>query len=302
MTIPEAELAPTWRDIAVVSRPSAETNPTMTIMQDFPSGESFGLDRPLNLLGSPAADCAQRIGMEWVPGLVEFLANDTRHRRHVERSWFHVAPLALVGDTDDEARFVARRMARVAGVPLFVMDAGRLQPDALRRSGARGPELVVPPDPVIAMASARCANPIVLVLGLGGAAARIGDDIATMLDPDAARRWLCRSINAVIDLGEISWMIAASNEHALPTSLYTRLEPLSIGVPRDPTERMLRVLVMALEVMADHDLEIEEVGPALATIFDDPDGEWSRMSCLAAGALYEAVARHLLRAANALRF
>lgn len=293
------------RNELVAAQPGRPDAPTMTVMQSAGKGATFGLDRPLRLLGGNGLvpeGAAGRPLMDWAPDLSAIVDEACRRQRAADAYWFRLPPLALCGATVDEARFVARRIARSAGLPLLVMNAQALQPDALLRSGVLGPELVVPPEPVFAMASSGCANPLVLVLGAESAPSGVVEGLAAMLDAQTGRRWLCRSMDAVLDLGGIGWMIATTHEHALPTCLFTRLVPTPIDVPVDETVRMLRVIAMAEEVMADHDLEIEEVADVLATIFDDPDGVWSAMSSCSAGALHEEVARKLLRAVHAPRF
>lgn len=279
--------------------------PMMTIIQGGVKGASFGLDRPLPLLGGEGMlvdDVGAGAVADWLPDMSTVMGQANRRQSGGRAEWFHLPATALCGGTSEEACFIARRVARLSGLPLLVMDAHRLQPEALGRSGPSGSELVLPPDPVIAMAAWGCANPLVLMLGIETAAPVVADGLAAMLDVETSRRWLCQSMGAVLDLGAITWMVATSHEHSLPTSLYARLHPLSIDVPRDPAMRMLRVIGMAEEVMAECDLDIEEVGDLLATIFGDPGGQWEILSNSPASVLHQELTRMLLRAAHARRF
>lgn len=278
---------------------------TTTIVRGSPGRSAIlGLDRPQRLLGGHclAPDgIATEAGIEWLPELSRLIADACSRQILSRRPWFSLPPVALAGASSDEARLLSRRLARLAGVPYLVIDVSRLQEDALSRSASRGTDLALPPDPVIAIATSGCANPLVLVLGADQASDRMAVGLGDLLDRQTSTRWLCPALGAVLDLSAVTWMISTSNEHALHTSLYTRLLPVSVAVPEDRAGRMLRVMAVAFEVMADEDLRPEEATAALDTMFDDVDGIWDAMSRCSAGALYEAVRRQILRAAYAYR-
>lgn len=293
------------RDLVPAGDLDRRDPPTMIAMQGRGKGPSFGLDRPLNLLGGRdlvADELAAHVVADWLPDLSDLVGESCHRQLAAGADWFRLPPLALCGGTKEEARFIARRIARMSGIPLLVMDAKRLQPQALLRTKARGPEFIAPPDPVIAMASSGCGNPLILVLGIEGASPRVAEGLAAMLDSQTGQRWLCQSMDAVLDLGALSWMVQTSHHHSLPTSLYSRLMPISIDVPADRHVGLLRVIAMAEEVIADNDLEVEEVRSVLATILDNPDGAWGTTPRCAAAELYETLTRQFLHAAHAPRF
>ncbi|MGN7161473.1 hypothetical protein [Sphingomonas sp. SAFR-052] len=276
---------------------------TMVIATQGASRSSaFDLGRPLLLLGGqclgPCGIVAQ-LAMDWLPRLTDLLGQSCRRQLSLRRLWFWLPPTALIGATSSEAYFVARRIARLAGVPLLVMDAGNLRPDDLRRSDLPGPDLLLPPDPVVAVAASGCANPLVLVLGIEHAPERTATELADMLDRKSGARWFCASLGAVLDLSAVTWMVATSNEHALQTDLYTRLTPVGIAVPRDRAPRMARLLATALEVMADQDVGPGEVKALLATMLQDGSRAWDRLSRSDADDLREAMTRELLSVAYA---
>lgn len=279
---------------------------TMTLVQtgQSPSGV-LGLDRPKRLLGGHClapGGISTQAGLDWIPGLSSLLSEACRRQIASGRSWFWLPPIALAGATSDEARLVSRRIARLAGVPYLVMDLSRLQADALSRSAARGPGIIVPPDPVVAIATSGCANPLVLVLGADQASEQVASGLGDLLDRQSSARWLCPALGAMLDLSAITWMVATPNEHALPTSIYTRLRQIPISLPTERTGRMLRVLTVAFEAMADHDLQSAEVAQVLETMLDDPDGSWDTISRCSASALEDGITRQLLRAAHACSF
>ncbi|MBB3348396.1 hypothetical protein [Sphingomonas sp. BK069] len=235
--------------------------------------------------------------MDWIPDLGALLAEACRDQTMSGRQWFWLPPLALTGATPDEARFVARRLARLAGVPFVTMDVGTLQSGALSRSAPRGPDVRFPPHPVIALAASGCANPIILVLGAEQAPEDVALALGDLLDRESSSRWYCQAIGAVLDLSSISWMVAATSEHSLPSALYTRLAPLRIAVPLEPPHRRLRVLAAALEVLEDAEVEVSDVAPVLASLTDD-DRTWSFFERASADRLEIDLRRHLLHAAN----
>lgn len=292
--------------LAIAQSPAERTSPDvpmMTVVRGATARSGFlSLDRPQRLLGGHCLlpdGIAAEAAMDWIPGLSSLLADACRRQMASNRPWFWLPPVALAGANSDEAGLVSRRIARLAGVPYLVMDVSRLQDDALSRSAALGTNLIVPPDPVVAIATSGCANPLVLVLGAENASDRLSSGLGDLLDRQSSARWVCHALDAVLDLGAITWMVATPNEHALPTSIYTRLRQVSIAPPQDRVGRMMRVLMVMLEVMADHDLQPAEVATVLATMFDDPDGSWDTLSRCSAGSLHQEITRQLLRAANA---
>lgn len=173
-------------------------------------GPTFGLDQSTRLLGAaalPPDALPSATGLDHVPSLRSLLADACRTQAAAGRNWFGHPPIVLIGAAGFGRGGVARRIADLAGVPLVEADGSEVDVTAERADvGTRDV-----PVPVLAMALARCANPIVL-LDLGDrdlapfASRRLGE----MLDPTRTGRWLHEGLRTVFDLSHVSWIVQAS--------------------------------------------------------------------------------------------
>jgi hypothetical protein len=218
-------------------------------------------DEPLPLeLGEPFALLGgDRLGPDGIPFMVmhehqpAFLAW-VRERcaamLAAERPWFGGGTLVLGGAAGAGRTHAARWLARVAGVSHAVLN---LTDPVIAANIAASSEIseALGASPVtISMATHRCANPIVTVVG----ADRVGDDVlaglAAMIDPDLCRRWREDRLGIDIDFGEVSWVLQCDVGRSIPSwvapgAATVALRPIPAG-----TDHVL-ALSICLEAMGD---------------------------------------------------
>ena len=218
-------------------------------------------DEPLPLeLGEPVALLGgDRLGPDGIPFLVmhehqaEFL--DWVRARcgamlAAERPWFGGSTLILGGVPGAGRTHAARWLARVAGVPHAVVNlADPIIAANLAASGEVGEAIGASPV-TIAMATARCANPIVTVLG----ADRVGDDVLAglhaMIDPARCRRWREDRLGIDVDLGEVTWVLQRDLQRSVPSRVAPDADAVALRPIPGGTDHVL-ALSICLEAMGD---------------------------------------------------
>lgn len=222
----------------------------------------YGADEePLPLeLGEPfALFGGDRLGPDGIPFLVmhehqpDFLAW-VRERcaamLAAERPWFSGGTLILGGVAGAGRTHAARWLARVVGVPHAVLN---LTDPVIAANVAASGEIseAMGASPVtIAMATARCANPIVSVIG----ADRVGDDVlaglAEMIDPERGRRWREDRLGIDIDLGEVTWILQRDIMRGIPSWVAPRADAVALRPVPTGHDHVL-ALSICCEAMGD---------------------------------------------------
>lgn len=72
---------------------------------------------------------------------------------------------------------------------------------------------------VAAMAATRCANPVVSIIGAEKAGADVAAALASMLDPRRNHSWREDRLGALVDLGEVTWIVQCRDPGALPAGV-----------------------------------------------------------------------------------
>ena len=232
------------------------------VAQSFSTGlPPLGLDGALALRGGdPRARerLAFELGFGWQPAFRAVVEHAIVRSSGPDPTWFALPPLLLCGPSGVGRTHVARRVAELAGVPHVGLDlsgpggAGQLRPST------RGPDLLIPSAPVLAMAVARCANPIISVFGAEMLDGEGQAELARMIDPSSAERWVDYACGATVDLRHVSWMIQGHEPGALAPSLLRLLHPVELQWP----ERHELPLHLA-EVLAEAAIDlgvVERVG------------------------------------------
>ena len=175
-----------------------------------------------------------------------------------DAGWFELPPLLLWGPTGAGRTHIARSIARAAGLPhVAVMVGGTMGLEQLRPS-ACGPDLLLPSAPVLAMAVSRCANPVVCIHGAETLDAAGQVELARMIDPASAGRWIDYACGATIDLRHVNWIVQGGEPGSLVPALQALLRPVRLRVPEGDEVPLLLVEVLA-EAAIDLGL-IERVG------------------------------------------
>lgn len=170
----------------------------------------LGLDAPLALAptreslepeGMPSA-----LGIDHVPGLRRFVADACRRSAGEGGRTYRQPPLALLGERGVGKGLAASWIAHSAGAPLFRMAVDEAGAFAGRADDGRHP---LPAFPLIAMAAAGCANPVIVAeldVDRPVGADRI-EELAAMIDPRRSRRWMAPGRDDIVDLSHVSWIV-----------------------------------------------------------------------------------------------
>ena len=282
-------------------------------------GAPLGLDRPILLLGGGArlapGGLPSVLGIDHVPGLRQFVAEACRRRALGRHDGYHQPPLALVGQNGGGKGFVAHWIARNAGVPLFRMP---VKTEFTVTASDCGVEHKPPRLPIIAMAAARCANPVIVIeLDVDEPiSTEVEDELAAMIDPRANSRWIDEDQRTIFDLGHVSWIVEVQGRRLRRGGVYNWDEPRAIEavlpdrlqatiqasgavlhLDADRRSEDLRILDVAIDVCAASAVTSPDVVAAVHAALQDLDKPHSdHLSCsdLVRTAKW-ALARHLGR-------
>ncbi|WP_334656085.1 hypothetical protein [Sphingomonas panaciterrae] len=249
------------RPPAIASKVSAGAS--AVIAESFAGEPSpLGLSTALELRGGSGRDRERLtfdLGFGWQEELRAAVGCGLARFAGTEGGWFALPPLLLRGPAGVGRTHVARRIADLAGLPhVGVAVGGPLGMEQLRPSGC-GPDLVLPSAPVLAMAVSRCANPVVSVYGVEALDAAGQAELARMIDPETAGRWVDYACGATVDLRHVNWMIQGQEPEALTAHLLRLLRPVELRFPvgRDVPLHLAEILAEAAVDLG----VIDRVGP-----------------------------------------
>lgn len=229
-------------------RPDGATA-SVLVAQNFTSGlPALGLGVPLPLRGGDSVArerLTTDLGFGWQAELRDVLDRAADRATLEGRHWLSLPALLLCGPKGVGRTHVARRIAELAGVPhVSVTVGGPFGIEQLRPTGC-GPDLTLPSAPVLAIAVSQCANPIVTVAGIDTLDASGQDEIARMLDPATAERWVDYPCRATVNLRHVNWMIQSHDPSALAPSLLRLVEPVWLRPPEGSDVPLHLVEVLA---------------------------------------------------------
>ncbi len=265
----------------------------MTVAHGFSARQpSLGFGSALALRGGSGPDVHRMVlemDFSWQPALSAVFADALDRSRSSTSPWITTAPVLLLGEKGVGRTHVARRFAHLAGVPHITFDLEDVEVVERLQGVSRGPDVLIPTAPVLAMAASRCANPVVTVVGADTVTEEVQMNLARMIDPSTSDRWADRSVGATVDLRQVSWFVQAHRPELLAAPLFHLLRPIELIWPFG-TDRLLHVAEVIAEVMADEN-ERPPTGDHLKSLIDSLH---RNPSTLATSALYEA-ARQALR-------
>lgn len=244
--------------------------PAMVVGKTFDGAPPpLGLGEPFALLGGDRLGpdgIPFRVMHEHQPGFLHWLRDSCRTCLAAERPWFRGRPALLAGNGGAGRTHAARWLARVAGVPFVILNL--TDPLIATNLGAsrRVSEALWACPITVAMAAARCANPVVLVVGAEEASGDAISGLASMIDPEAGACWREDQLNTLVDLGEVTWLIQAEQATRLPASLRPLVTQVWFERPPTGSETVF-ALSMMLEAAGD-----------LAIDLADPLYSWRRIA------------------------
>lgn len=238
---------------------SLAPRPSMAIGRGYGSHPlPLGLDRPLQLQGGDAlgTDLVMDLPLDWVDGLTSRIGNACKAQLEAGRNWFSLPSFGLECQSRGDALLVGRVLAGRTGVPLIELDLSSASHDT-----ATLPmwESILPPKLILAMAAFNCANPIVVVTGQTEARPGACEALATMLDPHTATTWHHPPMEAVFDLGAITWIVEVANRHDLHAPLYGLLDKLHCKSEEHPTFEIIRRVCLVMAALDECKVEPQQI-------------------------------------------
>lgn len=237
--------------------------PAMIVGRSFDGSTApLGLGEPFALLGGHQLGpdgIPIRIMHDHQPAFRQWIAESCKEAIAEERPWFRGSPIMLVGPPGAGRTHAARWLSRVVGVQHAILNLS----DPLIASNiaaSRSVTEAVWALPItIAMAAARCANPIVTVVGTE----HVSDDVLagfmTMVDPDSGLDWSEDQLKTTVDLSEVTWILQCDPTRPPPTALRRCFRHVTFEAPPANIDSLLALSIM-LEAMGD--LGIDPTNPA----------------------------------------
>lgn len=224
----------------------------------------LGLDEPFALLGG------DRLGPG---GIRDFIMHDHQPelRQWVLRTcetltadgalFFKMQPLVISGPKGAGRTHAARWLAYTAGLPHAILNLTDPVIAANIAASREVDEALWALPPTIAMAAARCANPVVTVLGADRASDDVVAGLAAMIDPATATSWCEDRLKTEIDLGEVNWVIQCDQPGSVPAAIREHASFVRLVTPPYSVNSTLALTVL-LEAM--HDLGTSPQHPAMS--------------------------------------
>lgn len=214
------------------------------------SGLTHIVGQPVPLARTPDLAQVRRDLLTEFPHLaatIDRLLADLVGREHV-----HVQPLVLVGPPGAGKSRLVRRLGDLLGVSVWRTAAATPDGGAIGGTDRRWSN-TQPCHPILAIAAAKHANPIVMVDEIEKAPVRndhgrLWDVLLTMLEPETSKRFLDPSLQVECDLSAISFVATANSLDPLPAPLRDRLR--AIWVPEPTAEDLDALLPLVVNDVA----------------------------------------------------
>lgn len=188
------------------------------------------LDGPLPLLGSPDPSAIEAIGeaMPWMASAISAIASDLRLRKRTGGDGAVFRPLVIGGASAD-----ARHDLFLEAVSAALTTRGVSLPAARGNSASQA---------LRAIATTKCANPVVMIPDAAACPTGEIDTLAKMLDRLAAAECSDHVSGGVFDASAVSWMLVAEKPSDLPVSLLDRCRVVYIRDTDDDRQRIRGLL------------------------------------------------------------
>ncbi|MDP3410526.1 AAA family ATPase [Bosea sp. (in: a-proteobacteria)] len=166
----------------------------------------------------------------------------------IGREFVHFQPLVLVGPPGAGKSRLVRRLAEALRVSVWRTAAATADGGALGGTDRRW-STSQPAHPILAIAAARHANPIVMIDEIEKAPTRsdygrLWDVLLSMLEPETARRFLDPSLQVECNLSMVTFLATANSLDPLPAPLRDRMRAISVPEPTADDIVALLPLVM----------------------------------------------------------
>lgn len=197
------------------------------------TGIAHVVGQPVPLVRTPdLAQVRRELTMEF-PHLVATI--DRLLSELVGREFVHFKPMVLVGPPGAGKSRLVRRLAETLHVGAWRTAASTADGGALGGTDRRWSN-TQPCHPLLAIAAARHANPVIMVDEIEKAPTRsdygrLWDVLLSMLEPETSKRFLDPSMQVECDLSMVSFVATANSIEPLPSALRDRMRILTTPEP-----------------------------------------------------------------------
>lgn len=218
----------------------------------------------------------------------------------VGRSTVQLRPLLLIGDAGGGKSRFARRLGEVLNVSTWRTDASRSDGAVFGGTDKRWYS-AEPCHPLLAIAQARHANPLVLIDELEKAGTRndygrFWDCLLGFLEPETAARYPDPALQTALDLGHVSYVATANALDPLPSPLRDRFR--TVTFPKPGAEHLDALLAPVIaDLAAERGLDSRWVEPLAGFERDIVAAHWRGGSVRKLRRVVEAVLRAREKAA-----
>jgi hypothetical protein len=191
------------------------------------------LNKALPLIETPALDRVRNTLTAEFPyavGVVDFVLSDL-----IGRPTVRLRPLLLVGEPGGGKSRFARRLGEELGVTIWRTDASQADGNTFAGTERRW-NSAEPCHPLLAIARAKVANPLVLIdeiekAGTRSDNGRIWDCLLGLLEPETSARYPDPALQIPLDLSHVSYVTTGNSLTPLPSSLRDRFRIITFPKP-----------------------------------------------------------------------
>lgn len=176
----------------------------------------------------------------WMSGVSDWAYKALRAQYSAGQTWLNLPPFILIGAPGCGKSTYARKLARLAGVPVRTLDAAAsnasftvVGSDATWGKSQAGV-------PLQEVAKTGIANPVMIVDEIekaGTMTASNGQQVSLtgallgLLEPSSSKAWECPYTRRSYNMSQISWIMTANDSKGIPAPLLDRCRVFNIGYP-----------------------------------------------------------------------